>query len=128
MPATSARIAYISEIARRSAVFTSSAMATAYGSMARDTKDEPVESFFDAVADAQTFVDERGAVLGKHARFFEVDVDGLLETLDLSQSIPAAAITDDTLVLSDFAAAVVGIAALNYETRTTTLLCWGVYS
>lgn len=50
MPATSARIAFVTQDVR-TAEATDAAIKTVYGALARETGPEPVETFFDNVAD-----------------------------------------------------------------------------
>lgn len=124
MPATAANIAYVMDGARRSALYTSSARKTDYGNLARDTKDEPFDSFFDSVSDAQTMLNARGNLLCRHARRFDARIQGVM-SLDLSGALPAATVVDDGLAVS-MACAVVGFVE-DFNTEQTSLALWGVY-
>lgn len=127
MPATPARIAFVTQAAR-SVVWTDAAVKTRYGAAARDTKDEPVETFFDSTADAQTYANQRGALLGGNARRFLVTVTGILSftgALDYSQSLPGVKIVDDEK-LANLNAVITGVPSLDYQTGRTTLACWGL--
>jgi hypothetical protein len=95
MPATAADIAAGS---RRQALaeFSDAARKTIFPS-ARDGAAEPAEGFFDAVADADTAVDQRGALLGR-ARRFAVDLDDLV-WLDPREGTPSVQVTDPDLAV-----------------------------
>lgn len=60
---------------------------------ARDGQSEPAEGFFDSIADAQTMVDARGALIGVERRRFAVQVDGL-SWLDPSTGVPTVTLVD----------------------------------
>lgn len=59
------------------ATWSSSAIASRYPS-ARDGGTEPATGYFDAVADAQTIIDARGALIGADRRRFGVEVQDVL--------------------------------------------------
>lgn len=97
MPATAARIGFITEPFRR-AVATTTAAETRHGNFARET-DDPIETWFADVDDAQTRADARQALLSVDRRMFEVtisgrDVSGLLSLL-ASTSIPTGRYIDE---------------------------------
>lgn len=126
MPATPERIAFI-EQPYRSAVWESEDVRTWYGKVARDTKDEPFTSFFDEVTDAQRYVNERGFLLGSHARRFRTTIDGILleDQIDLSQTMPGVQLIDDELV-ADMIAAVAAIESVDFDNERTILNTWGL--
>jgi hypothetical protein len=127
MPATPARAAFVQE-SYRSAVWRNSAVRDLYGKVARDTKDEPIPTFFDDIDDVQTMVDERGVLLGQHARAFRVKIGALMDMtndLDFSQTLPAAALLADELA-ADFACAVPAVESYDTGNDVTTLSVWGI--
>lgn len=126
MPATVARIAFVSE-ATRNSVAQDAAIKTRYGTAARDTLDQPAESFFDTAADVQAMVDERFALLKGDRRRFDVSVSGLLTftgALDFSQVAPTVTLIDDEKAAS-MTAIITGIPGKDYEAETTSLSIWG---
>jgi hypothetical protein len=128
MPATAARIAYVTEAAR-SVVWTDTGVKTSYGKAARDTLAQPIETFFDDVADAQVIADERGAILGAHARRFTVTTTGLLDfitALPLTPTLPGVHL-DDTEKVVDMDCVITGVTSLDYETEKSAVPLWGVY-
>ena len=94
MPATSARVAFISQEFRK-AVSTTSAVQTRYSSLARQTED-PVETWFDSVTDAQTIADNRQALLSAERRRFRATVTGLTEVMAVGYTtgVPLARYVD----------------------------------
>jgi hypothetical protein len=102
MPATAARIGFVTQEWRRS-VASDPAVKTLYGEAARDTagKDgEPVETFFDEPADALTMATQRLSLLKANRRRFKQDVNEVLEftgSLDFSQVTPAVRVVDTDL-------------------------------
>lgn len=82
MTATVARQAFVQQ-QFRNAVSTTAAVQTKYGEMARKS-DDPVETWFDHVSDAQTMADARQALLSGDRRRFDVGVIGLSEALALT--------------------------------------------
>lgn len=126
MPATSARAAFVQE-EYRSAVWSDADVRTIYGKVARDTKDAPIPTFFDDIADVQAMVDERGALLGGHARAFRVTVGQLMDLsndLDMRLVLPGAHLKADELV-ADLDTAVFAIEAYDTEREQTVLGLWG---
>lgn len=125
MPATAERAAFVKE-EYRSVTFKNEGVLLLYGKVARDTKDAPVVSYFDAVADAFVLDQERGAVLGTHARRFRVVVQDILteDDLDMATEPPTARLIDDDLV-ADMDVAIVGIESVDFDLNRTTLVVWG---
>lgn len=79
MVATPARIGFVMEEWRRATATTQLAK-DRYGDLARES-DDPVETFFDNVADAQVVADERQALLSQERRRFQVTTTRSLEDL-----------------------------------------------
>lgn len=94
MPATPARAEFVQSAFRR-AVASSSTPKSRYGDLARETED-PIETFFDNVADAQAIANARLAILSAERRRFRPACRDLSEVLDLSYagSIPVATYVD----------------------------------
>lgn len=91
MPATPSRIGFITQEFRRVTSETASAQ-TRHGGLARKSED-PIETFFDNVADAQMIADARQALLSPERRRFSPKVTGLDEAIAinyLSGTIPVA--------------------------------------
>lgn len=94
MPATPARIGFIMQQYRK-VTATTSAVQTRYGSLARETED-PVETLFDNVADAQTLATARQSLLSAERRRFRVTTSGMAEVMALSYvaGVPLARYVD----------------------------------
>ncbi len=94
MPATPARIGFIMQDFRH-AVAEDTAVKALYGSLARQS-DDPVETFFDEVDDAEVAAQERLDLLGAHRRRFEVALTGTDEllALDYTRLVPVARYVD----------------------------------
>lgn len=82
MPATPARAAFVREPFRRAVAITPGA-ATRHGKLARES-DDPVETFFDDVDDAQTLATARQSLLSPERYRFRVAVAGIDEVRALS--------------------------------------------
>lgn len=127
MPATPARISFIKE-AYRSVVKSDSAVRTRYGTVARDTQDQPVPTFFESMADVDAAATERFNLLKADRRRFEVTVAELLSFtggLDFSTATPAATVIDDEKAAAGIVGAIVSIEALDFETGATRVVVWG---
>lgn len=124
MPATPARIGLIIHQYRRATAGPDAAVASKYGALARDT-DEPIETFFDEVADAQVMANERLALLSADRRLLEFDIAGAdqLRALDIQPVIPTAAAMDDERAYSENAL-VVAI-TIDCEANAATARTWG---
>jgi hypothetical protein len=126
MPATPERAAFVAQ-GFRSAVWSNSTIRDMYGKVARDTGDQPIETYFDDMSAVQAMVNERGALLGGHARAFKVRIGALLDLegdLDMATVLPAAHLTADELV-ADLACAVAAVDSYDTGNGQTTLTLWG---
>ena len=98
MPATPARIGFITQPYRKAPTAVDATVNDAYGDLARETDiDDPIETFFDSIADAQAMADERLALLKEERARFQVGLpDGLLFglALDYSQATPTGTVID----------------------------------
>lgn len=86
MTATPTRIGFVIEPYRR-AVSETPAVALRHGNLARET-DDPLETYFASLADAQTRADERQDLLSPDRRRFSMDildVDAALALLDAEE-------------------------------------------
>lgn len=96
MVATTTRIGFVIEPYRRAVSETASA-ADRHGNLARET-DDPLDTWFSTVADAQIRADERQALLSPDRRLFDIeivgtDVDALLDLLE-AETVPAGRLID----------------------------------
>jgi hypothetical protein len=125
MPATAARIAFVlAEF--RSVVASDAAVKTKYGDQARDTREEPFETFFDNTADAQVIADARLTLVKADRRRFKQDARGVQTftgPLDFSQTTPAVNVIDDERSANHNAASVE--LGLDLGGEKTTFLTWG---
>jgi hypothetical protein len=90
MPATPSRIGFITQQFRVATAGPDNGVETLYGNAARDTP-EPLETFFDSVADAQIMADERMALLSVQRSLVSVSIDGADVGADLNQNIAGSA-------------------------------------
>lgn len=96
MVATPARIGFVIEPYRR-ATSETPAVATRHGNLARET-DDPLETYFASLVDAQSRADARQALLSPDRRRFSVpvvDVDFALGLLDADQITTARFIDEE---------------------------------
>lgn len=127
MPATPTRAAFVNE-QWRSVVRQNDTVRAIYGKSARDTRDEPIETYFDNIADVQAIASQRGALLEGHARAFRVQIGGLVdlnEAFAMTQALPGVQVVSSELGVS-MAAAVVSIDAYDTANDRTTITVWGV--
>ena len=141
MPATPARIGFVvSEW--RSAIASDSAVEALWGDAARDTSalksktdltgqtidaEKPVETYFDNVADAQTVVNARLALLKAPRRRFEVQIGELLDfsgALAFTTAVPTIGFIEDEKA-ANLNCVLASIEALDFETGNTTVQLWG---
>ncbi len=126
MPALPARIAFVTQSAR-SYVANDAAIVTRYGTAARDTKDEPVETFFESMSDVASIADARLVLLKADRRKFDIQANGVLAFtggLDFTQVVPAASVIDTEKGAAGLACAIVAV-EVDYETEATNLTVWG---
>ena len=124
MPATAARLGFITEELRLVTAGPDAGVVAKYGELARDTK-EPLETFFDDEDDAQIIADERLALLSPDRRLVEFSIDGV-ETghaLDFSGMTPSAARDVPRYGMSD-SAAIVDM-EIDYQNSVTIVKTWG---
>jgi len=124
MPASPSRIGFVMEPVRR-AVSETAAVTERHGSLAR-RDDEPVETFFDSVADAHTMADARQALLSPERRRFSVTVAGLDAALELDiagPELPVGSWNDpDKSLARDVAVSGVGF---DFGAQKAALVVWG---
>lgn len=123
MAATSARIGFIMTGFRRAIAESATAKAR-YGDDARQS-DDPIESYFDNVEDAQTIADERQALLSIERRRWKVTAKAVDEMadLDLTAGVPVAQFVDR---LSDADRKVlVSEIVIDLAKQSTTTTLWG---
>lgn len=124
MPATTARIAFVSQ-EFRTVLRTDSGVTTKYGSLARNSGENPVETFFDDEADATAMATERFALLKGDRRLFTVEIAAALDFAGIfafNLAAPAVTLIDDEKGVSGTYA----VTAIDGSTRgTTTLKLWG---
>lgn len=123
MPATPARIGFVQQEFRR-AISTTSSVQTKYGSLARQS-DDPIETFFDNVSDAQTVANARQSLMSGDRRRFNVQVTGLSEVLALAytSAAPLARYVDPERQC-DFSAVVCDI-RINFGRQSAAMTVWG---
>lgn len=125
MPAEPDRIGFILG-PYRSVVVEDADAAADYGDDARDTKDEPVETWFDSLADAEAIGVERIGLIGVGKRRFRTVMAGIQTpagTLDYSQTLPAINLID-----TEKSADVDGVAVefgWDFAKKQTTIVTWG---
>lgn len=124
MPTTPERAAFIREQFRVVSAPTNPTIEALYGSDARRTT-EPIETFFEAEADAQAIRDERAALLGINSRRIRMTVSGEKTGLDMAYiGTPPTVVVVDTDKQANFPALVSEI-GLNFDSETTELEVWG---
>ncbi|WP_380873591.1 hypothetical protein ACFB49_42490 [Sphingomonas sp. DBB INV C78] len=84
---------------------------------ARDGSKEPDAGYFDAIADAQTVIDARGALIGVERRRFAALIDDLVWP-DPTLGLPARTLVDSEQAVN--AAVLVSRVAVNLESEQTT--------
>ena len=125
MPATPARIALISQ-PTRNVVATAPTMKTLFGSAARDTATDPVQTFFQTTADAQQAANERISLIGALRRRHAITVDGIenLDYLAASQThVRTVRVVDAELGVDGLA--MVGSLTPDLEQNQITITTWG---
>lgn len=124
MPATPARIGFITSEFRAVTSGPNTAIETLYGNAARDNT-EPLETFFDDPADAQAMANERLALLEVKRSLVAVTIDGteLAAALDRTSSLPTVRVIDDEQGRNSLAL-IVGV-TIDYNTGRASLDTWG---
>jgi hypothetical protein len=124
MTATAARIGFISQPFRK-AIVESATVKSQYGALARETED-PIETFFDSVADADTMAEDRQALLGVHRRRFQVVVKGVEEGIALDYVNGSAPLVDFTDTKRSIARTMlIGEVTFDMAKQRSTYSIWG---
>lgn len=123
MPATPARIGFVQEEFRR-VVSTTAQAKTRHGNLARESAD-PIETWFDNVADAQTVADERQALLSVERARYSVTIAGLDDVLalDLTGPVPIATLVDSELSING--KTLISEVTLDFQNQGAVLTVWG---
>ena len=123
MPATPTRIGFIREEFRR-AVAETPAVKTRHGNLSRES-DDPIETFFDNVADAQTVANERQAMLSAERNRFRATTVGVTDALGLDYvgAVPVAHFVDT--VRGHDKMALVSEIVINLTNQKSFLTVWG---
>lgn len=124
MPATPSRIGFITQEFRTATAGPDSGVATLYGNAARDTT-EPLETFFDDIADAQAMADERLTLLSAKRSLVTVSLDSIAAVagLDRAAALPTVRVIDDEQNRNSLAL-IVGL-SIDMNTQRATLETWG---
>jgi hypothetical protein len=124
MPATPSRIGFITQEFRVATAGPNTTVSALYGSAARDTA-EPLESYFDDVADAQAMADERLTLLAARRSLVTVSLDSIdqVAALDRQLALPTVRVIDDEQNRNS-QALIVGF-AIDMNNRRATLETWG---
>lgn len=123
MPASPARIGFIQSEFRR-AVATTPDAAVRFGNLARES-DDPIETWFDDVEDAQAVAEERQALLSAERRRFRCVTVGVNEVMALTYigSLPVAQFVDRERGFDG--KAVVSEIVIDMEKGQAALSVWG---
>jgi hypothetical protein len=124
VPATPSRIGFIIEEWRKVRI-EDATVRTNYGKLARES-DDPVETFFDSVADATTMANARMTLLGTERRRFPVRAVGLDEALalDLLTGVVPVATFTDTEKAADLPCAVAEF-GIDFAKQQCLFTLWG---
>lgn len=123
MPATPARIGFIMQEFRRTAV-ESATIKARYGSKARQTAD-PIPTYFDSATDAATVAAARQALLGTERRRFRVSLNGASAGLGLTYVGAAPKVRYVDSERSANLAALGAEISVDLGRDNTTLMIWG---
>lgn len=124
MPATASRIGFITQEFRTVTSGPDSSVDTKYGKLARTTE-EPVETFFDAINDAQAICDARKTLLSSDRRRFQHSISGEGFVLGLEYNLTTPALTVvDTERMANLTAIVVE-AGVDFEAEKSVVTTWG---
>jgi len=124
MPATPARITFIINPFRRATAENPEVKAQ-FGSQARKS-DDPVETFFDSVADAQVMADERQALLSEVRRRFTVRTGTIEEVAALDYTggaLPLVQYIDTECAIDR--SMIVGELIYDYAAQSAAMNVWG---
>jgi hypothetical protein len=98
MPASPARIGFITQPYRKALTEIDAGVESAYGEIARETDiDDPVETFFDSMDDVQAMADERLDLLKAERGRYQASLPEGLSfglSLDYSQTTPTGTVVD----------------------------------
>ena len=124
MPATPARIGFITAKFRRATAGPDAVVEARHGKAARDTS-EPVETFFEHVEDAQVMAEERLSLLSAERRYIVAQVAGARTAFDTVSTprLATAQVTNSEMEL-DRPMLIVGISA-DLSRDECKLDCWG---
>lgn len=124
MPATPSRIGFITSDVRIVTAGPNTTVEALYGNTARDTV-EPLETFFDDTADAQSMANERLALLEVKRSLVPVSIDGtdFAAGLDRTLALPTCRVIDDEQGRNSLAL-IVGV-TIDFNTGRSTLETWG---
>lgn len=124
MPATAARIAFITEQYRLATAGPDSNVVAKYGSLARDTE-EPIPTFFDDILDVAAAVDARILLLSADRRRMQFSVRGEDTGLALAygSTTPAVTMIDAQRSLNKPGAVVEF--SIDFDKGVSTLVTWG---
>lgn len=125
MPATAGRLGFMTKDVRHAVAGPDAAVTTRYGDTARDTK-EPLECFFDHVADAIAVAQERLDLLSSDRRCLTVEISGAKTGLALIYNlvIPIVRVIDEEKAV-DLNAAIVDLAS-DYDAGHTIVTVLGI--
>lgn len=127
MPATAERIGFITREFRLATAGPDAGVEATFGDAARDVSpDEPIETFFASIADAQAMADERLDLLRIDRRRWTATLPqgaAFALALDYSQQVPRARVIDEAGG-ADRTAFVTGI-RINLRTGAASLDLWG---
>lgn len=127
MPATPARIAFITQPYRKAIAGPNSTVESTYGDLARKTdSDSPIPSDFDDLDDAQAMVDERLALMSAERGRFQASLpDGLNFAfgLDYSEASPTGTVIDPDRNVNR--AALLSELRIDLRRGTVEVVLWG---
>jgi hypothetical protein len=124
MPATPSRIGFITQPFRIATSGPDSRVEALYGNAARDTE-EPLETFFDTVEDAEAMADERMTLLSQSRSLLTVQIDraDTGANVDARTGLPTVRVIDDEQN-RNAPGLIVGV-GVDMNTDRTTLEVWG---
>lgn len=127
MPATPARIGFISQPHRLALTAVDATVEAAYGDIARETTtDEPIETLFDDMDDVQAMADERLALLKEERGRYQAVLTKAVSFglgLDYSQATPTGTVIDPERDTNR--PALITDISIDFRRDTVTLGLWG---